>query len=261
MNKNTSWGEVADWYNELISNNDDSYQKNVLLPNLLRLVEPKPGQKIADIACGQGYFSFAMAEKGSEIIACDISEELIGIAKKSLENRPGLKNLINFYPTSSNNLKDIADGSIDVIMINLALQNIEDVNGTIKEFKRIIKSDGRIYIVLNHPAFRIPNRSSWHFDEKTGKQSRTIEGYMSESKTEIDMNPSQKENSKKNFTISFHRPLQFYFKLFSKYGLSVSRLEEWISHKASEPGPRSAEENRIRKEIPMFMCLEVKRFE
>ena len=73
---------------------------------------------------------------------------------------------------------------------------------------------------------------------------------------EIDMNPGEKEKSKKKKTLSFHRPLQSYVEAFSKAGLAVTRLEEWVSHKKSQKGPRSAEEDRIRKEIPMFLMLE-----
>ena len=36
----------------------------------------------------------------------------------------------------------------------------------------------------------------------------------------------------------------------------MGRFEEWISHKTSIPGLRADEENRIRKEIPMFAIIE-----
>ena len=49
----------------------------------------------------------------------------------------------------------------------------------------------------------------------------------------MDMNPGEKANKNKKYTYSFHRPLQYYFKLFSNTGLSVLRLEEWISPRVS----------------------------
>jgi hypothetical protein len=63
----------------------------------------------------------------------------------------------------------------------------------------------------------------------------------------------------KKFTYSYHHPLQVYFKSFSKAGLAVLRLEEWISHKTSDKGPRKLAEDLSRKEIPLFMCLELKK--
>ncbi len=67
------------------------------------------------------------------------------------------------------------------------------------------------------------------------------------------MHPGKGDNE---VTVSFHRPLQYYVKLARAAGFSISRLEEWISHKSSEAGPRKKEEDRIRKEIPLFMMIE-----
>ncbi|MDI9355280.1 MAG: hypothetical protein QM532_03870 [Cyanobium sp. MAG06] len=49
---------------------------------------------------------------------------------------------------------------------------------------------------------------------------------MSEDKIKMDMNPGEKNDKNKIYTYSFHRPLQYYFKLFTNSNLVVSRLEE-----------------------------------
>ena len=56
--------------------------------------------------------------------------------------------------------------------------------------------------------------------------------------------------------MSFHRPLQYYFKMLAKEGFVVRRLEEWISHKESMAGPKKIAEDNARKEIPLFMMIE-----
>ena len=66
------------------------------------------------------------------------------------------------------------------------------------------------------------------------------------------MNPGNK-NSRK--TYSFHRPLQVYVKSLVKNGFVITKLEEWISHKESQKGPKKKIEDNARKEIPMFMCI------
>jgi hypothetical protein len=38
--------------------------------------------------------------------------------------------------------------------------------------------------------------------------------------------------------------------------LFIRTIEEWISHKNSDSGPRAEAENSARKEIPLFMALE-----
>ena len=255
MKKETSWGSVSEWYNDLLNTSSDSYQKNVILPNLLRLVDPKKNMTILDLACGQGYFSHAFAEKGAEVIGSDISKELIELANKvNGENQDSIKP--KFYVSPADKISFAKDSTVDVITIVLALQNIENLAGTIKECSRILKSDGKLFIILNHPTFRIPEKSSWQWDEKENKQYRRIDSYMSDQSTKIDMTPGESNIHKKKFTVTFHRPLQSHFKALNKSGLNVLRLEEWISHKKSQNGPRATEEDRTRKEIPMFLCLE-----
>lgn len=260
MAQKTSWGAVAEWYDELLNDSDDSYQKNVILPNLIRLVSLQNNQTILDVACGQGYFTkaFAASNSNATVYGCDISSELIELAKKGLTNSTS-NNSPKFEVSPSDKITFMKDAAADTVTIILAIQNIENLAETFAECARILKPQGRLILVLNHPAFRIPQNSSWQWDEKESKQYRRIDAYMSDHTTKIDMTPGEENQYKKKFTVSFHRPLQSYFKALNKAGLSVARLEEWISHRKSQKGPRGEEEDRTRKEIPMFICLECKK--
>ena len=255
----TSWGKVAKWYDRLLEDVPGTYQKEVILPNLLRIVAPRPGMTIADIACGQGFFARAFFGAGASVVGADIAPELIEIAKKNSPRE------INFHVAPADNLKEIKTGEADIALIALAIQNIENLAGTMAEVARILKPDGHLILVMNHPAFRIPGETSWGWDEAMKRQYRRVDGYLSEARAEIEMHPSSSrqggrtEKKSGERTISFHRPLQVYVKALAKAGFAITRLEEWISPKTSEPGPRAKEEDRIRKEIPMFLCLEAKK--
>lgn len=247
--EDTSWNKVASWYDELLSTDNDSYQSKVIAPNLLRILDLKKGEVVYDLACGQGYFSNIFNKNGADVIGSDLSKRLIETAVK---NSPkGIK----FYVTKADKAQFLKDSSVDTVVIVLAIQNIENVNEVLNECKRILKKGGRVVMVLNHPSFRIPQGSDWHFEN--GIQYRKVGKYLSESKISIDMTPGEKNPHKKIKTISFHRSLQYYVKLFSKNGFAITRLEEWISHKKSQTGPRQSAEDTARKEIPMFMCIEV----
>src|SRR4029079_16157095 len=124
-----------------------------------------------------------------------------------------------------------------------------------KEVRRALKPGGRFVMVLNHPTFRVLKRSSWGWDEGQGVQYRRVDGYLSAQKIAIDMSPGTKVRGK---TISYHRSLQDFFKALSGAGFAVARLEEWISHKTSQEGPRQKAEDLARKEIPLFMALEAR---
>lgn len=248
--KDTSWNEVSDWYNELLKG-DDSYQAKVITPNLIRVLDIKGGEVVYDLACGQGYFSNLFYKTGAKVIASDLSKNLIDKAKKNSPKE------ITYYNTPAHKAEFLKDNSVDIVVIVLAIQNISNVNEVLSECHRVLKKNGKMIFVLNHPSFRVPQGSDWVFDN--GIQSRIISNYMSESKVYIDMTPGEKNPKKKVKTISFHRPLQYYIKLFNKNGFVLTRLEEWISHKKSGTGPRQAAEDKARKEIPMFMCIEIKK--
>ena len=249
MKQTTSWGKVADWYDDYLKD-PDSYQSQVILPNLLRISDPKAGSSILDLACGQGFFSFQMAKKGAKVVGVDISKELIQIAVTQAKKE---KVAVDFYVSSAHKLSIIKDKVCDTIVCVLAAQNIKELDQMLGECKRILKPKGRIIFVLNHPAFRIPQESDWYFNEDKKKQGRVVYTYLSEKQFEIEMNPGKTNSAK---TISFHRPLQVYVKWLSKHGFAVTRLEEWISHKKSQKGTRSLAEDSARHEIPLFMCLE-----
>lgn len=245
----TSWGSVAIWYDDYLENEKDSYQEKVIAPNLLRILGIQKGTRILDLACGQGFFSRKFAAQGASVCGCDISVELIEQAKKHSSKIP-------FSVSPAHKLPHIKNNSMDVITIILAIQNIKEISETVAEAWRVLVPRGRLVLVLNHPTFRIPKRSSWGFDPRDGKQYRRIDGYLSPQETPIIMHPGQKESEA---TLSYHRSLQDFFKIFAKHNFAVTRLEEWISHKKSQSGPRQKAEDLARKEIPLFMMIEVKK--
>ncbi len=248
-NGKTSWGNVAGWYDDLLKK-DNTYQSEVILPNLLRLMNIQKSDSVLDLACGQGFFARSFAKLGAKVTGVDISKELIKIAQD--QDTPN----INYIVSPADNLSFIKDKSIDKISIILAIQNISNLSEVMKECSRVLKSKGKLYLVLNHTAFRVPQKSDWGFDEKKKVQYRRVERYLSEFMINIDMNPGEKVQKNKVYTVSFHRPLQTYFKNLSTAGLLVSGFEEWISNKKSQEGPRQKAEDVARKEIPMFMCIE-----
>ncbi len=246
--KTTSWGKVANWYNNLVNTGPGTYQYDVILPHLLRLIEPKKGERIADIACGSGFFSHAFAEKGAAVHGVDISPELIAFAKKQAGSKA------EFTASNAEHMPFLPDASFDAATIVLAIQNMEKPGDVLKECRRILKPGGRLYLVMNHPTFRVPKSSSWGFDESANVEYRRLDAYMSEAKLGIEMHPGDNPNIK---TLSFHRPLQFFFKLFYKQRFAVTRLEEWISNRVGPAGKRFQANDRARKEIPLFLCLEL----
>jgi ubiquinone/menaquinone biosynthesis C-methylase UbiE len=251
----TSWGGVADWYNKHLEKGDDTYHSKVIFPNILRMLGDVEGKKILDIACGQGIFSEQLRDKGAFVTGIDLGKELIKIAEeksKSVQEKGTHK--VIYHVASADDLFMLKDKSFDIVVCILALQNIEDLHKTMAEARRVLPKSGKLFFVLNHPSYRNPKQTYWGYNEADNMQYRRVDEYMSESHVRIDMTPGSLVDKK--FTVSFHRPLQVYIKALSKNGFAVTRLEEWVSHRESERGPRKKAEDKARKEIPLFMCIE-----
>lgn len=246
----TSWNKVSGWYDELVESGEGTYQKDLILPNVLRLLDLKKDQKVLDLACGQGFFSREFVKSGAKVLGVDLSKNLIDLAKKNSPKE------ISYEVSPAHILPFLQNESVDLVACVSAIQNMSNVPEVIAECSRVMKRGARMIIVMNHPTFRIPKRSSWGFDDNLKIQYRRVDEYMSESKSEIIAHPG---SAPEVSTPSFHHPLQFYFKSFFKAGLLVSRLEEWNSNRTSEPGPRAGAENKARKEFPMFLMVEVRK--
>jgi ubiquinone/menaquinone biosynthesis C-methylase UbiE len=246
-NTDTSWGNVADWYDEHLSG-DDTYHAKVIAPNLMRVLDLDKKMKVLDLGCGNGYFSRMIASSGASVIGLDVAEPLIKKARADIRG-------VEFIVADAANIPEQVDNKFDAIVCVLALQNMEHLDKVFKECARLLKKEGRFIFVLNHPAFRIPKKSSWGWDEERKVQYRRLDGYLSMAREKIDMSPSKQG---KETTLSFHRSLQDYSKALANAGLAIRKMEEWISHKKSEKGPRSAAEDTARKEFPLFLMLETR---
>lgn len=244
----TDWGDSAKWYIKLLEGSG-TYQRAVILPNMMRQLGDVKGRDVLDLACGSGFFAKEIGHAGARVIGVDASRELIEAGEKALKQ---FKN-IRLVTSPAHQMSFIKDGTMDVIVCILAIQNIANVDEVLKECARVLKPRGRFLIVMNHPTFRVPKASDWGYDEERKIQYRRVDKYLSESKEKIFMHPGERPTE---YTWSFHRPLQYYFKLLKKNGFFVGSVEEWISHKKSENGPRARAEDSARKEIPMFLFLE-----
>jgi ubiquinone/menaquinone biosynthesis C-methylase UbiE len=248
----TSWGGVKEWYTQHLQGND-TYHRQVVLPNLLRCIAPKAGEKALDVACGEGFFSRALAESGCDVVGADVSTELVTEARKVA---PASGATPSYVVAPAHELGFVDPDSQDLALCVLALQNIANPHEVFPAIAKALKVGGRLGIVLNHPAFRIPKQSSWGWDPETRAQYRRVDKYLSESKDRIQMHPGSDPSAT---TLSYHRPLQYFVKQLGKAGFAITNLEEWVSHRVSDSGPRAEAENAIRKEIPLFLFIEAKR--
>lgn len=242
----TSWENVAEWYGTHLSA-PGTYQSEVVWPGALRMLGVGPGKTFLDVACGEGSFANLIVKQGGAVVGIDAAPTLI----RQAQNKH-IRNSEFLVGDAANADRNLRDRKFDGAALVLALQNINDMSAVFASVSRMLNKNAPFVIVLNHPAFRIPRQSSWGFEDDRKMMYRRVDSYMSENAIPMQMHPGDAPTIN---TTSFHRPISSYVTALSAAGFAIDAMEEWISHKESTSGPRAKAENRIRKEVPMFLAI------
>jgi ubiquinone/menaquinone biosynthesis C-methylase UbiE len=103
------------------------------------LANPR-GQRVVDFGCGSGANSVLLARRGANIVGIDISEALLTLAKRRVEEH-GYPNSALFCAASAHQLP-LADASVDVVF-GIAILHHLDIDVVRQEVLRILKTGGR----------------------------------------------------------------------------------------------------------------------
>jgi SAM-dependent methyltransferase len=276
----THWGEVAEWYDQLVGDEGSEYHQKVILPGVLRLLDiksdhTKAPMAILDLACGQGVLSRKLAALGHAVVGLDAAAPLVESARQrnQTEKLPIRYEVADATRLLCDNGKLALDltppGAIrfagfDAITCILAIQNMTPLSPIWQACRTALKPGGSLILVMMHPCFRVPKKSDWIWEDKgsggVGAQGRVIYEYLASSKVDIQTHPGQTAHGKVSpVTAHFHRPLQAYINTLGNAGLLIDHIEEWISHKSSQPGPKKAALDHARNQIPLFLALRARK--
>lgn len=249
--KDTSWNKVAPWYNKLTRGGEGHYyHEHIIIPNVLRLLSLRASDEISqnsnllDLGCGNGVLAKHLP-KEVKYTGTDLAVGLIKSAQREDKNYSH-KYIIGDITSPLNLTEKFSHATII-----LALQNVNDPKAVFENASSSLMENGKLVIVINHPAFRIPRQSSWGIDAERKIQYRRVDKYMSPMNIPIRMNPSDPQSEE---TVSYHYPLSDYSKMLKNSGFTIDLIEEWTSDKESV-GRAGKMENRSRNEIPLFMAI------
>jgi len=254
------WDHVAGWYDSLIADRGSDHHQRVIMPSVMDLLGLTGGERVLDIACGQGVMSEYIVHHADveSVLGIDASQALIEAANAKATQRT------SYRVWDAADLASLDIDPVDAASCVMALMNIGDIEAVFRGAASKLKPGGRLVCVISHPSYRIMGATAWGWtlDQRSGRQVqfRRVDQYLSEQSSEIVMNPGEVANGKPAVTtVTHHRPISGYIASAARSGLVVDAIEEWISDRESEPGPRAAAENRARREIPLFMAIRYKK--
>ncbi|MBI1358308.1 MAG: methyltransferase domain-containing protein [Acidobacteria bacterium] len=132
-----------------------------------RLLGPVQGLEVADLGCGTGRHSIALAEAGAKVTAVDFSRGMLARARQ----RPG-SGSIRFIERDLGEALPFADDSFDRVLCSLALEHVERLDVAFAEMRRICRPSGWIVVIEMHPALRLQDVAAGFRDPRTGEEIR-----------------------------------------------------------------------------------------
>jgi 2-polyprenyl-6-hydroxyphenyl methylase / 3-demethylubiquinone-9 3-methyltransferase len=104
---------------------------------------PLPGKKILDVGCGGGLLSEALAREGADVVALDLAEELIEIAKLHLYES-NVK--VDYRLQSVESLAEEMAGQFDAITCMEMLEHVPDPSSILRACEKLLKPGGKCFI-------------------------------------------------------------------------------------------------------------------
>ena len=113
------------------------------------LARPRRADVVLDLGCGNGHHLLALGPEVARGIGIDISPGMIELARARLRNSPWKANL-TFEVDNAEELKEIADESVDLAICIGALEHMLDKRAVLASIYRVLKFGGRFFCLAPH---------------------------------------------------------------------------------------------------------------
>lgn len=124
---------------------------------LIDWLDPRPGERILDIGCGDGFWSRQIAERGAEVVGVDLSERGLALAaQRNTTERTS-------YHFMNAEQMDFADGSFDKVVSFCVIEHFHHDEQVLAHIARVLKPGGALVLSadsLSNPEVRADEREA-----------------------------------------------------------------------------------------------------
>jgi ubiquinone/menaquinone biosynthesis C-methylase UbiE len=217
------WEEMAAWWDERQGNEGDLWHRTLIDPTLFSVLGTVKGQHVLDLACGNGYIARKLARSGARVTGVDASTPIVERARAREEREPMG---IVYRVADAAHLDGLGDDSFDVVVCNMALMDVPDAEGALREATRVLRPGGRLVASLSHPCFDVSVSSSGWVVERMGFETTVFRKVGRYRRVFEHWIPWRGEAGQEWWTPAYHRPLSWYFRALRGAGFVVSAFEE-----------------------------------
>lgn len=236
-----TYDDIAEWYDQWIGTH--SMREDPYFSAVETLIGGVAGQRICDLACGQGRVARHLADQGARVVGIDLSAKLLAIARRHEETDP---RGIEYVQADARNLDDQMLGLFDGVVCFLALMDITDLAPTLHSVARILRPAGWFVFSILHPCFHTSQSGEMEMPEGTARTIRRyfVEGYW---QSDTRSGPPGKVGA-------YHRTLSTYVNALTDAGLQLVRLSEPGGASNATASPSLSHLNRpVWEEVPAVL--------
>jgi 2-polyprenyl-3-methyl-5-hydroxy-6-metoxy-1,4-benzoquinol methylase len=147
------WNQNAGWWDDYVGPEGNDFHRTLVGPTTSRLLGLQPGERVLDIACGNGQFAREMARMGIEVVACDFSEVFIERAK-TWTAQAGLS--VDYHvldATDEAQLLALGQNAFDAAVCSMGLMDMTTIDPLFSALNKLLKPGGRFVFSVSHPCF------------------------------------------------------------------------------------------------------------
>jgi demethylmenaquinone methyltransferase / 2-methoxy-6-polyprenyl-1,4-benzoquinol methylase len=134
---------------------------------LVRAIDPKPSERVLDVATGTGMVAFELAQSGCTVVGVDQSPEMLAVAEAKLRDTSELAGRVAFVRGEAERLP-FETASFDALSFTYLLRYVDDMTGTLAELARVVRPGGRIAMLeFAVPSSPLPRRL-WQLYTRVG---------------------------------------------------------------------------------------------
>jgi SAM-dependent methyltransferase len=130
-------------------------------PLVVALANPRPGERVLDVACGTGVVTRLIAQqvgRTGRVVGLDLNPGMLAVAASNAAKEPPTSALLTWQEASATKLP-FPDAVFDIAYCQLGLQFFPDRLSALREMHRVLESDGRLGLMVWRGIERSPGFS------------------------------------------------------------------------------------------------------